>query len=134
MNEYNKHYGNIENCPVCKEVNMKNEESIRKKGITFFIQENKKNESKTSLHSRRINSAYSKISKRNKNNSSKSEIIFENDINKSKNLHINKSRLNSAIVNEKYNKKHKILNFDMKKNKYIKKYDKNSSFFHNNKF
>lgn len=122
MYEYNKHYGSIESCPLCKDINKKNVESIKKKGICFFNQENKKNESKTSLYNRRINSAYTKSCWRNKNEASKSDIIFENDndLNKSKNLHRKKSRLNSAIVNEKYNRNRKRFNFD-KKNKFYKK-------------
>ena len=79
---YDKHFGNTESCPLCQEMDKKNEESIIKKGISPLIHENKnkKNNSKSSLHNRRIYSAYSKYDeKKNKNESSKSEINNENE-------------------------------------------------------
>ena len=110
MYNYDKHFGNTESCPLCQEMDKKNEESIIKKGISPLIHENKKNNSKSSLHNRRIYSAYSKYyGKKNKNESSKSDINNEiendndndNDNNKSKNVITNKTVLNNIIFMDK---------------------------------
>ena len=108
MYHYDKHYGNTESCPLCQEMEKKNEESIVKKGIPI-LRDNKKNElksSKTTLHNRRVYSACSKYyRKKNKNESSKSDIENNNDDNKRKILDKNKISLNNIIVKEKNNKK-----------------------------
>ena len=104
MYHYDKHFGNSESCPLCQEMDKKNEESVKKKGIRFDNQENKKNESKVNLPHRRIYSAYSKYYiKKNRNESSKSEVNIENDnnINKNKNKNNNNSDLNNIIDKEK---------------------------------
>ena len=67
MYQYDKHFGNNESCPLCKEMDKKNEESIVKKGICPIISDNKKNDSKSSLYHRRIYSACTKYRNRNKN-------------------------------------------------------------------
>ena len=101
---YDKHFGNSESCPLCQEMDKKNEESILKKGINPIVPDTKKNESKESTRHRRIYSAITKYKgKKNKNDASKSDINAENenDGNKSRNMYTNKSGINSFKDNEK---------------------------------
>ena len=116
---YDKHFGNNESCPLCQEMEKKNEESIIQKGISPNPASANKNESKTSLQKRRIYSASSKnYAMRNKNESSKSDILgdYENENNKTRNLNTNKSGFGSVMINEKNNKTKKIT-FNMIKRK-----------------
>ena len=118
MYHYDKHFGNSDSCPLCQEMDKKNEESIKKKGIRPSIQESKKNESKVSLPHRRIYSAYSKYNtKKNRNESSKSDINNENDndINKDKNSNTNISGLNNIVSNDKSIKFNKMLKLRLNK-------------------
>ena len=113
---YDKHFGNSESCPLCQEMDKKNEESIQKKGIRSNIPDNKKNESKVSLQHRRIYSAYSKYyTKKNRNESSKSDLNIENDndVNKDKNMNI--SGLNNIINKDKNIKYNKMLKLRLNK-------------------
>ena len=116
---YDKHFGKSENCPLCRDMDKKNEESILKKGICPIEQDSKKNESKQSIHQRRIYSAITKFKgKKIKNEASKSDINAETGIdgNKSRNMLTNKSGLNSYIDNEKnYKNKVRIVNVYEKK-------------------
>ena len=116
---YDKHFGNSESCPLCQEMDKKNEESIKKKGIRSNIQENKKNDSKISLPKRRIYSAYSKYyTKKNKIEPSKNNLNFENDndINKDKNsMNINIGCLNNIIDKEKNISFNKMLKLKLNK-------------------
>ena len=115
MYNYDKHFGNNESCPLCQEMNKKNKESIIEKGISPIVQEDKNNNSKSSLHNRRI---YSACYGKKKNESSKSDIHNENDNddNKSRNLNNNKSGFNSIMIMENNNKKiNKLLNSIIKK-------------------
>ena len=106
--KYDKHFGNTESCPLCQEMDKKNEESILKKGISPN-KDNKKNESKTSLQHRRIYSAITNYRRKNRNGASKSDINDENenDANKSRNINMNKSGINT-IKDKSINKKNKI--------------------------
>ena len=134
MYHYDKHFGNSESCPLCQEMDKKNEESIKKKGIRSIIQEKKKNESKVSLPNRRIYSAYSKIyTKKNGNESSKSDINIENnnDINRSKIMNINISGLNNILVKDKNIKFNKMLKLKLNKVNYKEYIFQNST---NNNF
>ena len=134
MYHYDKHFGNSESCPLCQEMDKKNEESIKKKGIRSIIQEKKKNESKVSLPNRRIYSAYSKIyTKKNGNESSKSDINIENnnDINRSKIMNINISGLNNILNKDKNIKFNKMLKLKLNKVNYKEYIFQNST---NNNF
>jgi len=94
---YDKHFGSNDNCPLCKKLEKKNEESIIKKGIHSEYTENRKNESKNSSKSRRIRSAITRYHiNQNKNES------FINTT-KSRNLLTNRSGIKSVIINEKSN-------------------------------
>ena len=110
---YDKHFGNSESCPLCQEMDKKNEESILKKGISPIVPDTKKNESKQNSRHRRVYSAITKYKgKKIKNDASKSDINGENenDGNKSRNIY-NKSGINSIIVNEiKCKRKVRIVN------------------------
>ena len=115
MYNYDKHFGNNESCPLCQEMNKKNKESIIEKGISPIVQEDKNNNSKSSLHNRRI---YSACYGKKKNESSKSDIHNENDNddNKSRNLNNNKSGFNSIMIMENNNQKiNKLLNSIIKR-------------------
>ena len=103
---YEKHFGSNESCPLCQEMDKKNEESLIKKGISPDTSA-KKNDSKASLQKRRIYSATAK-NFGTKNNSSKSDICgdFENEYNKTRNLQTNKSNFNGIMINDN----HKLLN------------------------
>ena len=121
---YDKHFGNSESCPLCQEMDKKNEESILKKGINPIVPDTKKNESKQSTRHRRIYSAITKYKgKQIKNDASKSNINAENekDGNKSRNFLTNKSGTNSIKDNEKKCKnKVRIVNVFEKKLKWKK--------------
>ena len=121
---YDKHFGNSESCPLCQEMDKKNEESILKKGINPIVLDTKKNESKQSTRHRRIYSAITKYKgKQIKNDASKSNINAENekDGNKSRNFLTNKSGTNSIKDNEKKCKnKVRIVNVFEKKLKWKK--------------
>ena len=118
---YEKHFGSNESCPLCQEMEKKNEESIINKGISPDTSAKKKNGSKTSLQKRRIYSATSK-NFGTKNNSSKSDICgdFDNEYNKTRNLQTNRSNFNSIMINDNnklMNKNKKNMNFNMIKRK-----------------
>ena len=115
----------------------KNEESILKKGISPN-KDNKKNESKTSLQHRRIYSAITNYRRKNRNGASKSDINDENenDANKSRNINMNKSGINT-IKDKSINKKNKIKVINVFEKKLLLKkgnYKKDNflNFTHNN--
>ena len=135
--KYDKHFGNTESCPLCQEMDKKNEESILKKGISPN-KDNKKNESKTSLQHRRIYSAITNYRRKNRNGASKSDINDENenDANKSRNINMNKSGINT-IKDKSINKKNKIKVINVFEKKLLLKkgnYKKDNflNFTHNN--
>jgi len=96
INHYSKHFGTLNNCPICQAVEQKNEESVRNKGV---IPMKPNDTSQNSLKKRRIYSAFSRINgKRNRNKNSTFNLISDNiygSMNKSR--IITKSRVNSAI-------------------------------------
>ena len=117
---YEKHFGNHENCPLCQEMEKKNEESIIKKGISpnNSAKKNNNNESRTSLQKRRIYSATSKNNASKIKNECKSEVYKENETNRTRNLFTNKNNYNSVMVNKNKNViNNKIINSNMIKRK-----------------
>ena len=104
MFHYEKHFGNNESCPLCQQMDKRNEEQIRKIGIYHMASDNKKSESRSnSKKKRRINSAFPNFH----SNYVGDEFSKENDNNASKNnLKCNKS---SALFNE-YNLRRNLLN------------------------
>lgn len=113
MYHYDKHFRINENCPLCQEINKKNEENIIKKGISPIIQKDKKNNSKTSLNKRRVYSAHSI---KHKNQLIKSDINYENeyDENKSKNILTNNKSGFHSLMHMNNNKKNKKPNLKKK--------------------
>ena len=101
INHYSKHFGTINNCPICQAVEQKNEESVRNLGVIPMIPDDS---SQNSLKKRRIYSAFSRLnSKRNRNRNNAFNLIRDNIYgNTSKTRSIIKSRVNSA-VNKKGN-------------------------------
>ena len=94
---YDKHFGRNDNCPLCKKLEKKNEQSIIKKGIHSEYTENKKNESKYSSKSRRIRSAITRYHV----NQNKNESFINTS--KSRNILTNRSGIKSVVINEKSN-------------------------------
>ena len=111
INHYSKHFGTLNNCPICQAVEQKNEESVRNLGIIPMIPNDS---SQNSLKKRRIYSAFSRISgKRNRNRNNVFNLISDNIYgNMSKSRSITKSRVNSAV-----NKKGKNIGLVEKSNK-----------------
>ena len=91
MYHYEKHFGNNESCPLCQQMDKKNEEQIRKIGVYHIGSDSKSNSKKK----RKINSAFTNSHMKNYNG----ELSKEMDvINESRNnLHYNKS---TAFFNE----------------------------------
>ena len=113
VNHYSKHFGTLNNCPICQAVEQKNEESVRNLGVIPMIPNES---SQNSLKKRRIYSAFTRInSKRNRNRNRNNAFNFISDNiygNTSKSRSITKSRVNSAI-----NKKGKNIGLYEKSNK-----------------
>ena len=108
---YEKHFGNNENCPLCQQMDKKNEEQIRKIGIYHMASDQKKSESRSNSKKRRINSALPSTYSKYINYNHSKEIEGNNE---SKNiLHYNKS---SAAFNE-YNLSRKLFNKNQLKRK-----------------
>ena len=105
MYHYEKHFGNNESCPLCQQMNKKNEEQIRKIGIYHMAPDNKKSDSRSSSKKkRRINSAFPNSHIKNCNGDYSKEIEINNA--SRNNLHYNKS---TALFNE-YNLNKLMLN------------------------
>ena len=111
MYHYEKHFGNNESCPLCQQMDKKNEEQIRKIGVYHMASDIKKSDSRSnSKKKRRINSAFPNSHIKNFNGQ------FSNEINKSgtrNNLHYNKS---TAFFNE-YNLSKNMINGNKMKRK-----------------
>jgi len=111
MYHYEKHFGNNESCPLCQQMDKKNEEQIRKIGVYHMASDIKKSDSRSnSKKKRRINSAFPNSHIKNFN------AQFSNEINKSgtrNNLHYNKS---TAFFNE-YNLSKNMINGNKMKRK-----------------
>ena len=102
-NNYNLHYGNNDNCPLCQAIEKKNEQNIKKMGIFPMIPNVGGNDnSQNSWQNRRVYSALSRIlSKRRKN---KKEYDGINDYN---NISKNRSRSKNKSKNRSKNKENK---------------------------
>ena len=88
---YEKHFGNNQSCPLCQQMDKKNEEQIRKIGVFHIPLDYKKTEERSTSKKRRINSAYPIFNAENNN-------LKENELLNSKStLHFNRS---SALFNE----------------------------------
>ena len=111
MYHYEKHFGNNESCPLCQQMDKKNEEQIRKIGVYHMASDIKKSDSRSnSKKKRRINSAFPNSHIKNFN------AQFSNEINKSgtrNDLHYNKS---TAFFNE-YNLSKNMINGNKMKRK-----------------
>ena len=117
---YEKHFGSNQSCPLCQQMDKKNEEQIRKIGIFHVPSDYKKTEEKNTAKKRRINSAYPNINIEN-------NYIKENElINNKSNLHFNRS---SALFNDN-NLKKKLFDINQLNRKIIinKKKYMNSNF------
>ena len=108
---YEKHFGNNENCPLCQQMDKKNEEQIKKIGIYHISSEQKNMEIRKTSKKRRINSAfpnhYTKINK--------VDLFDKKDlVNETRNnLNYNKS---TALFNE-YNINRRFANNNQKQRK-----------------
>ena len=96
---YEKHFGNNDSCPLCQQMDKKNEEQIKKIGVFHIPSDYKKSEPKSTSKQRRINSAYPNFIRANVNLNFAKENELINFKNK---LHFNKS---SALLNESNRKK-----------------------------
>jgi hypothetical protein len=96
---YEKHFGNNNSCPLCQQMDKKNEEQIKKIGVFHIPSDYKKSEPKSTSKQRRINSAYPNFNAANVNLNFTKENELMNYKNK---LHFNKS---SAFFNESNFKK-----------------------------
>ena len=117
---YEKHFGSNQSCPLCQQMDKKNEEQIRKIGIFHVPSDYKKTEEKNTAKKRRINSAYPNVNIEN-------NYIKENElINNKSNLHFNRS---SALFNDN-NLKKKLFDINQLNRKIIinKKKYMNSNF------
>ena len=91
MYHYEKHFGNNENCPLCQQMEQKNEEQIRKIGVYHLGSDSKSNSKKK----RKINSAFTSSHHKNYNGELSKEMDYDNE--SRNNLHYNKS---TAAFNE----------------------------------
>ena len=110
-NDYNKHFGNNDNCPVCIAKRKRDEERIKKLGIQPMIPNIGFNNINNSWKNRRVYSALSRITTKKKNLSNEFDEISENNIDSSKNRNIsiidnrkniqriNKSKIDSSKKN-----------------------------------
>ena len=100
---YEKHFGNNQSCPLCQQMDKKNEEQIRKIGVFHLPPSDyKKTEERSTSKKRRINSAYPIFNIEN-------NVVKENElINSKSTLHFNRS---SALFNESGLKK-KLFNIN----------------------
>ena len=116
-NNYNIHFGNNDNCPLCQAMELKNEENIKKMGIfPMFPNFGNNDNSQNSWRNRRVYSALSRIlSKTHKMNINEYEGFYDSK-NKSRSISKNKSiskdnkskisnSLNKNIINDKMNRK-----------------------------
>ena len=112
MYHYEKHFGNNESCPLCQQMDKKNEEQIKKIGIYHMASDYKKSDSRSNSKKRRINSALPNFYTKNIINE---EYSKENELNNGSrnNLHYNKS---TAIFKE-YNLSRKYTNKSQLKRK-----------------
>ena len=116
---YEKHFGNNENCPLCQQLDKKNEEQIKKIGVYHMSSDQKNMEIKKHSKKRRINSAYPNLAKNKPKYFDKKELINESR----NNMNYNKS---TGLFNE-YNINRKITNnnnlkrrFQTNKQNYLK--------------
>ena len=118
---YGKHFGNNQSCPLCQQMDKKNEEQIRKIGVFHLPPSDyKKTEERSTSKKRRINSAYPIFNIEN-------NVVKENElINNKSTLHFNRS---SALFNESGLKK-KLFNI----NNLNRKIQINKQKFLNNNF
>ena len=118
---YEKHFGNNQSCPLCQQMDKKNEEQIRKIGVFHLPPSDyKKTEERSTSKKRRINSAYPIFNIEN-------NVVKENElINSKSTLHFNRS---SALFNESGLKK-KLFNI----NNLNRKIQINKQKFLNNNF
>ena len=118
---YEKHFGNNQSCPLCQQMDKKNEEQIRKIGVFHLPPSDyKKTEERSTSKKRRINSAYPIFNIEN-------NVVKENElINNKSTLHFNRS---SALFNESGLKK-KLFNI----NNLNRKIQINKQKFLNNNF
>lgn len=110
MYHYEKHFGNNESCPLCQQMDKKNEEQIRKIGVYHMASDFKKSDSRSnSKKKRRINSAFPNSHIKNFNGQFSKEIDVKSGTRN--NLHYNKS---TALFNE-YNLSKNMYNNKMKR-------------------
>jgi len=110
MYHYEKHFGNNESCPLCQQMDKKNEEQIRKIGVYHMASDIKKSDSRSnSKKKRRINSAFPNSHIKNFNGQFSKEIDVKSGTRN--NLHYNKS---TALFNE-YNLSKNMYNNKMKR-------------------
>lgn len=100
---YEKHFGNNQSCPLCQQMDKKNEEQIKKIGVFHLPPSDyKKTEERSTSKKRRINSAFPIFNVEN-------NVVKENELVNSKStLHFNKS---SALFNDSGLKK-KLFNIN----------------------
>ena len=111
---YEKHFGNNDSCPLCQQMDKKNEEQIKKIGVFHIPSDYKKSEPKSTSKQRRINSAHPNFIGANVNLNFAKENELINFKNK---LHFNKS---SALLNES-NRKKKIYDINQLQKKILLK-------------
>ena len=109
FNDFNRHVGNDMNCPICRAMQMKNENNIKIKGIRSMMSSNSNNSTQNSWQNRRIYSALSRILTKRKIDQSGCK-----STNISRTLNINKSKNN---MSQKYNNKNNISNISKISNK-----------------
>ncbi len=130
-NNYNLHFGNNDNCPLCQAIEHKNEENIKKLGIFPMIPNADNNKSQNSWNNRRVYSAMSRVLSQRKKYRESDEfddnynISKNKSINKSKNKSINKSK-NKSINKSKNKSRENISNINrLNKNNFNEKEEKN---------
>ena len=123
--DFSRHVGNDLNCPICQAMQMKNENSIKIKGIQPMVSSMSNNSTQNSWQNRRIYSALSRIltkRKIEKTGCRSTNISHTLNINKSKNMSqknnnniSNISKISSKKFNNNYNNKDKIENHPFRK-------------------
>ena len=122
-NNYNLHFGNNDNCPLCQAIEHKNEENIKKLGIFPMIPNADNNKSQNSWNNRRVYSAMSRVLSQRKKYRESDE--FDDNYNISKNKSINKSK-NKSINKSKNKSRENISNINrLNKNNFNEKEEKN---------
>ena len=135
FNDFNRHVGNDMNCPICQAMYIKNENSIKIKGIKPIISSLSNNSTQNSWQNRRIYSALSRILTRRqieRSGTKSSNVSHTININKSKNI-TQKNNINNISNISRISTNNKQFN-NKDKNNAFRKLNINKNNINQNRF